>query len=127
MIRRGGVTYIAWVFARLEIKCLISNQHFTHCKYGLVISQLRVLASHKTNFESVAQGALELYMFLFGRCYIFSDLACFDISSKKRFLYRYFTYHLKVHTISNKMVPKVSAQKKGEESYDSYKYVFKFR
>ena len=46
----------------LEIKCLISHQHFTccnycSCNYGLVISQLRVLASHKTNFESVAQGA----------------------------------------------------------------------
>ena len=36
-------------------------------------------------------------------------------------------YHLKAHTISNKLVSKVSAQKKGEKSYDSYKYVFKFR
>ena len=33
----------------------------------------------------------------------------------------------KAHTISNKLVPKVSAQKKGGKSYDSYKYVFKFR
>ena len=57
MIRRGGVTDIAWVFAWLEIKWLISHQHFTGCKYGLEISQLRVLASHKTNFEPVAQGA----------------------------------------------------------------------
>ena len=31
------------------------------------------------------------------------------------------------HTRSNKLVSKVSAQKKGEKSYDSYKYVFKFR
>ena len=32
------------------------------------------------------------------------------------------------HTISNKLVSKVSAQKKGGgESYDSYKYVFQFR
>ena len=38
-----------------------------------------------------------------------------------------FTYHLKAHKISNKLVSKVSAQKKGGKSYDSYKYVFKFR
>ena len=32
------------------------------------------------------------------------------------------------HTISNKLVIKVSAQKKrGGGNYDSYKYVFKFR
>ena len=43
-------------------------------------------------------------------------LACLD-----------FTYHLKAHTISNKLVPIVFAQKKGGESYDSYKYLFKFR
>ena len=53
-------------------------------------------------------------------------LACLDISSKKRCLERLFTYHLKAHTISNKLVSKVFAQKKGEKSYDSYKYVFKF-
>ena len=34
---------------------------------------------------------------------------------------------IKAHTISNKLISKVSAQKKGGESYDSYKYVFKFR
>ena len=49
-----------------------------------------------------------------------------DVSSKKRCLYRHLTYHLKAHTISNKLVTKVSAQKKWGESYDSYKYVFKF-
>ena len=54
-------------------------------------------------------------------------LACLDISSKKRCLQRLFTYHLKTHTISKKVVSKVFAQKKGGESYDSYKYVFKFR
>ena len=39
----------------------------------------------------------------------------------------FFTYHLKAHTISNKLVSEVFAQKKGETSYDSYKYVFRFR
>ena len=37
-----------------------------------------------------------------------------------------FIYHFKAHTISNKLVSKVSAQKKGEKSYDSYKYVSNF-
>ena len=40
-------------------------------------------------------------------------LASLDVSSKKRWLYRHFTYHLKAHTISNKLVSKVSVQKKG--------------
>ena len=40
-------------------------------------------------------------------------LACLDISFKKRCLYRLFTYQLKAHTISNKLVSKVFAQKKG--------------
>ena len=39
----------------------------------------------------------------------------------------FFTYHLKAHTISNKLISKVFAQKGVEKSYDSYKYVFKFR
>ena len=54
-------------------------------------------------------------------------LACLGISSKKRCLHRLFIYHFKAHTISNKLVSKVFAQKKGEKSYDSYKYVFQFR
>ncbi len=42
-----------------------------------------------------------------------------DVFSKKRCI-RYFAYHLKVHTISNKLVLKGSAKKKGEKCYDSY-------
>ena len=60
MIRRGGVTDVSWILARLEIKCLISIQHFTACNYGSVISQLRVLANHTGSLGSVAQGALKL-------------------------------------------------------------------
>ena len=51
----------------------------------------------------------------------------FGYISKKRCLYRLFIYHFKAHTISNKLVSKVFAQKREEKSYDSYKYVFKFR
>ena len=46
-------------------------------------------------------------------------IACLDVSSKKRCLYRHFTYHLKAHTISNKLVSNIFAQKKGGKSYDS--------
>ena len=52
MIRRGGITDILWFLARLEIKCLISIQHFTPV---VIMAQLRVLASHKTNFEYVKE------------------------------------------------------------------------
>ena len=48
------------------------------------------------------------------------------ISSKKRCLYRLFIYHFKAHTISNKLISKIFAQKEEEKRYDSYKYVFKF-
>ena len=60
MIRRGGVTDFPRFLAqkpRLEIKCLISIQHFTGCNYDSAISQLRVLASHTGSLGSVAQGA----------------------------------------------------------------------
>ena len=39
--------------------------------------------------------------------------ACLDVSSKKRCLQKNIIYHLKAHTISNKLVSKVSAQNKG--------------
>ena len=39
---------------------------------------------------------------------------CLDISSKKRYLWRHFKY-FKAHNISNKLVSKVSAHKKGGE------------
>ena len=69
MIRRGGVTDIAWVFARLEIKASYLINTLPRCNYGSGISQLSVLAS--PNFGSVAYGAFELYVLQFGRCYFF--------------------------------------------------------
>ena len=69
----------------------------------------------------VGQGAWQL-----GSAIFLVTLACLDISSKKRCLYRLFIYHFKAHTISNKLVSKVFAQKKGKKSYNSSKYVFNF-
>ena len=86
MIRRGGVTDVPWFLARLEIKCLISIQHLPRCNYGSAISQLRVLASHKTNFESVAQGAWELEDLPLGKCHFLSDPCVLAISSMKKCL-----------------------------------------
>ena len=40
---------------------------------------------------------------------------CLDVSSKKRCLKRHFTYHLKAHTISNKLVSKYLHKTKGGE------------
>ena len=34
---------------------------------------------------------------------------------------------IKANTISNKLASKVPTEKKGRKSYESYKYVFKFR
>ena len=53
------------------MKCLISNQHFTALLISSVISQLSILASHTTNFGSVAQGVFELNVLQFGGCPIF--------------------------------------------------------
>ena len=77
MIRRGGITDIPWFLAGLEIKCIISIQHFTHCNYGSDISQLRVLASHNTILGSVAQGALKLESWGIRRCHFLSDPCVF--------------------------------------------------
>ena len=41
------------------------------CSYDSALSLLRLLASHKTNFESEAQGAWELDILPFGRCHFF--------------------------------------------------------
>ena len=62
---------------RLEIKCLISIQHFTRCNYGSVISQFRVLASHTGSLGSVAQGAWKLDILPFGWCHFLSDPCMF--------------------------------------------------
>ena len=77
----------------------------------LLISQLRPLATRTPSLGRCGQGALEF---------------CLPQIRKCHFL-RLFIYHFKAHTISNKLVSKVFAQKKGRESYDSYKYVFQFR
>ena len=69
MIRRGGVTDVPWFLAgwKYSVSYLVNTS--PRCNYDSVISQLRVLASHKTNFESVAQGAWELDILPFGRCH----------------------------------------------------------
>ena len=61
----------------LEIKCLISIQHFTLCNYGSVISQIRVLASHTGSLGSVAQGVWKLEDLAMGRCHFLGDPCVF--------------------------------------------------
>ena len=77
MFRNGGVTDVPRILARLEIKCLISNQPFTACNYGSVISRVRILASHTGNFRSVVQGTSELEELPFWWCHFLSDHCVF--------------------------------------------------
>ena len=86
MIRRGGVTDVPWFLARLKIKCLESIQSFTRCNYCSVISPLRVLASHKTNFESVAQRRLGIRHVAIWEVPFLRDPCVFGLSSKKKCL-----------------------------------------
>ena len=62
MIRRHDVTDIAWIFAWLEIKCLITNQRETALIIIMsrALSQLSVLASHKPNLGVSGQDTREL-------------------------------------------------------------------
>ena len=78
MIRRVGITDVPWFLAQFGNKVShISSILHHRCNYGSPISQLRVLASHKTNFESVAQGTWESDMLPFGRCHFLSDPCLF--------------------------------------------------
>ena len=110
VVRSGKITEIAWAVYHSYVL-----QQPTHQFGGVSLKAPWNYYCHKL-----------------GSAIFLVTLACLAISSKKRCLYRLFTYHLKAHTISNKLVSKVSAQKKGRGgggggSYDSYKYVFKFR
>ena len=78
VIRRGGVTDVPRFLAHLEIKFLISIQHFTCCNYDSAISLLRVLASHTVSLGSVALGAWELEDLPLGRCHFLSDPCVFS-------------------------------------------------
>ena len=87
MIRRGGGHRCSLVFDLVgnKVSHIYSTLHH-RCNYDSAISQLRVLASHKTNFEPVALGAWELDILPLGRCHFFMTLACLAIPSKKKCL-----------------------------------------
>ena len=77
MIRKGGVTDIPWILALLEIRVSYLFNTSPRFKYGPVISQLRVLASHTGSLKSVAQGALELEHWKIRKCHFFGDPCVF--------------------------------------------------
>ena len=89
-------------------------------------SQLRVLASHKPIWAPVDQGTLELSLPRFGRCNIWVTLAFLDDLLRKG-AYRDISHIILAHTISNKLLSKVSAQKKGGKVMTTTNYAFKFR
>ena len=73
LIRRGGVTGVPWTLPGLEIKSSYLFNTSPRFKYGLVISQIRVLASHTGSLGSVAQGSWQLEDLAKGRCHFLSD------------------------------------------------------
>ena len=73
-------------------------------KFFSLKSQLLPLATFVPSLGQVGQCAWELGLPNSRKCHFLVTLACFDISSKKRCLYRLFIYHFKAHTISNKLV-----------------------
>ena len=81
----------------------------------LLKSLLRPLATRIPSLGRVGQCAWELGLPQIRKWLLWVTLACLDISSKKKCLYRLFIYHFKAHTISNKLVSKVFAQKKGKK------------
>ena len=87
MIRRGVVKgvpwFVVWGWDGNKVSHIYSTLHLG-CHYDSEISQLRVLANHKTNFESLIQGAWELDGLPFGRYHFLMTLACLAISSKKK-------------------------------------------
>ena len=85
------------------------------------------IGSHNTNLGGgVAHGALELYMFLFRRCKFLMTLACLEVSSKQM-CYRDIPHIILKHTHKQQAGIKSNSAEERGESYDSYKYVFKFR
>ena len=91
-----------------------NNSGGLHVKKKATRSQLRALATHTPILGGVAQGTLELGLSQIRKCHFLSDPCLFWMYLLRKDAYkRLFTYHLKAHTISNKMVSKVSAQKKG--------------
>ena len=68
------------------------------------ISQLMPLATFVPSLGRCGQGPWLSILAQIRQFFFLVTLACLDISSKKRCLYRLFIYYFKAHTISNKLV-----------------------
>ena len=104
MLRRGGTKKIARFLGVPPLLNTITQGGFTGKKKKTTISQLMPLATFVPSLVRCGQGpwlsiVAQIKQFFFG-----VTLACLDISSKKKCLYRLFIYHFKAHTISNKLV-----------------------
>ena len=69
--KNHGISVILPLLITVAQECFMVNIFFSS------ISQFRLVGSHNTNLEVLAQGALELDVLPFGRCHFFSDLCGF--------------------------------------------------
>ena len=94
----------------------ITLEFFTVKLIFSVKSQLRLVGSHNTSLGVVAHGALELGLFQIRKCHFLVTIAFFWLYLLRKGAYRDFLHIILNHTtISNKLLIKVSAQKKGGE------------
>ena len=77
IIRRGGVTDFRELCRGWKSSVSYLFNTSPRFKYGKVISQLRVLASHTGSLGSVAQGGWQLTHFQIRTCHFLSDPCVF--------------------------------------------------
>ncbi len=131
MLRRGGPRKFAWANCKIPWPRLFSALYVrgggVHRKKMWIRTITAKFFSYPhTEFGGLRSRRLAVILPQIRKCLFWVTLACLDISSKKRCLLRLFIYHFKAHTISNKLVSKISAQKKGKKSYDSSNKCYNF-
>ena len=105
MLRRGGTQKIARFFGVPPLLNTITQGGGSPEKNNkTTISQLMPLATFVPSLVRCGQGPWLSIVAQIRQFFFCVTLACLDISSKKKCLYRLFIYHFKAHTISNKLV-----------------------
>ena len=105
MLRRSGTKKIARFFGVPPLLNTITQGGGSpEKKNKTTISQLMPLATFVTSLVRCGQGPWLSIVAQIRQFFFCVTLACLDISSKKKCLYRLFIYHFKAHTISNKLV-----------------------
>ena len=104
MLRRGGTPKNRDFFGPASSQHYNSGGGSPGKKNKTTISQLMPLATFVPSLVRCGQGPWLSIVAQIRQFFLCVTLACLDISSKKKCLYRLFIYHFKAHTISNKLV-----------------------